>query len=188
MQICKWHLIWASLHKYWLNEKAPEWKWPSTVQMWLICTSMLIPILSHKEMYSPGAVAGLLPLYSTTLLASATGINLHYLIWKYIKSFTLYHHSSYMNWPITIRCWKFPRGLRGAFRGSYGVKRYVKQIPWGHGVGSMFFLMNHEARMPVYEWSRVWSQTTEQPTDPRAGLTWWVKKLYLYQTSAKTTQ
>ena len=73
------------------NEKALEWKWPSTVQMWLICASMLTPILSHKEMYSTGSVAGLLPLYSTTPLASARGFNLHYLIRKYIKSFTLCH-------------------------------------------------------------------------------------------------
>ena len=55
-----------------------------------------------------------------------------------------------------------PRWLRGAFRGSERVIRYVKWIPWGHGIGLMGFLMNHEAYMPVYDsfsdvgGSRVW--------------------------------
>ena len=70
-----------------------------------------------------------------------------------------------------------PRWLRGALMGSERVIRYVKWLPWGHGVGLMGFLMNHEAYMPVDKWSRVWSQTTEQPSDPRAGLTWWEKNL-----------
>ena len=49
--------------------------------------------------------------------------------------------------------------------------------PSGHGVDLMGFLMNHEAYMPVYKWSRAWRQLTKQPTDPRAGLTWTVKNL-----------
>ena len=45
--------------------------------------------------------------------------------------------------------------------------------PRAHGAR----LMNHEAYMLVYKWSRAWSQPTKQPTDPREGLISSVKKL-----------
>ena len=63
-----------------------------------------------------------------------------------------------------------PRGSWVMSRGSPGAM---------HGVGLMGFLMNLEAYMPVYKWSRAWSQPTKQPTDPRAGLIWSVKVRHL---------
>ena len=56
-----------------------------------------------------------------------------------------YGWSKGSNWGQAGCSVRGPKGVDGEPRGSYGVKRDVWQIPWGHRVGLMTLLIIHKA-------------------------------------------